>query len=93
MSYAARGNLFEVDVLARKHGWNILRLHPKTYVLNLERNGVKMNIYLTTLTIQTAMDHPRLGKTQLNRKHLTKREIEQIFINPRSHTQKGYYKK
>jgi hypothetical protein len=93
MPHAARANLLEVDVLAKRYGWSMLAFHIKTYTLNLERDGVKMNVYLTTFTIQTALEHPKLGKTQLNRKLLTKREREQVFFNPRQHTQKGYYKR
>ena len=86
-----RANLLQIDVLAKKHGWTIIKYHPNNYVLNLVRENVKMNVYLSTMAIQTAMNHPRAGKTQLNRKNLTKKELERIFISPRVHTNKGYY--
>lgn len=94
MPHVVRANLFEVDVLAKRHGWTILVLHPNNYILTLQKDDVKMNIYLSTFTFQTSLKHPRrLGTTQLNRKGLTQKEREKIFINPRAHTQKGYYKK
>jgi hypothetical protein len=91
MPHAVRANLLEVDCLAKTHGWTILRLHPNNYILNLERGNVKMNVYLSTFTIQTALDHPKQGKTQLNRKNLTVKERELVFKNPRFHTKKGYH--
>lgn len=76
----------------RFHGWNIVSYHARTYVINLSRDKDRMNIYLTTMTVQTAINHPKKGKTQLNRKNITPAELEKILKNPRQHTGKGYYK-
>lgn len=74
------------------YGWSVIKYHPRTYVLNLVRGEEKMNIYLSTGTIQTAIDHPKQNKTQLNRKCCTRGEFENIFKNVRTHTGKGYHK-
>lgn len=94
MPHTARANLLQVDILAKRNQWTILFYEPEKYILSLQRDGVKMNVYLLNFAILTQMQHPRWsGLTNLKRKGLTKKEIEQIFINPRQHTNKGAYKK
>lgn len=86
-----RANLYLVIQLMYENGWTMIKFHESNYIMNLERGKVKMNVYLTTLTIQTSMNHPKKGKTQLNRKKLTQNELKTVFKNPRVHTKKGYY--
>lgn len=50
----------------------------------------RMNIWFTTGTVGTALNHPKQGKTQLFRKHVNMKEMELIFQNPRHHSGKGY---
>lgn len=84
--------LLRVEVMSKFHGWNITKYHAHNYILNLERNGKeKMNIYLSTMTVQTSINHPKKGKTQLNRKNITPAELEKLMKNVRQHTGKGYY--
>lgn len=56
-------------------------------------NGKKdrINIYYTTMTVGTVITHPKKGRTQLFRRNVSFKEIEQLFENPRNHTNKGYY--
>jgi len=56
-------------------------------------NNERINIYYTTRTIGTAIDHPSQGKTQLFRRKCTVDDLKQILQNPRSHTGKGYKKR
>lgn len=86
-----RANLFLVVELIQQNNWEVLKYHDKNYILNLKRGQVKMNVYLSTLTIQTSMKHPKRGRTQLNRKNLTQNELRAVFKDPRVHTKKGYY--
>lgn len=44
-------------------------------------------------TVGTALSHPTKGKTQLFRRKLTCKDVEEILRNPRKHTGKGYYRK
>jgi hypothetical protein len=51
---------------------------------------VVLDCWPTTGTIGSFLKHPRLGKTQLFRKYCTDDELDEIFHNPRAHTDKGY---
>lgn len=88
-----KSNLSAIMLYAGNHGWKCTGFYAASYHVILERGKEQMNVYLTTLTIQTALKHPKKGRTQLNRKGLSLIEIEQVFINPRTHTGKGYHKK
>lgn len=90
-----RINLIQIELKRRR--WKIVAYRPNNYCLTAVRlheteNPQQINIYLTTLTIQTAMNHTK-GKKQLNRKCSTVSEIFEIIKDPRKHTGKGYYKK
>lgn len=54
---------------------------------------VRLNVYYTTMTVGTAMDHPKKGKTQLFRRNVNEKTLKALFQNPRTHTGNGYYKK
>ncbi len=45
------------------------------------------------LTVGTALNHPKQGKTQLFRRRQSVRQLLKVFENPRFHTGKGYYRK
>lgn len=94
-------NLDRVIPLTEKYDWEIIDLQSMIGMLSLEKKilmdkvlvKVRVNIYLTTLSVSTAMKHPKKGKTQLHRKASCFEDIEKILKNPRVHTGKGYYKK
>jgi hypothetical protein len=50
----------------------------------------RVNVYYTTGTVGTTLNHPRQGKTQMFRPNCGLRDIEEIMTNPRVHTGKGY---
>lgn len=52
--------------------------------------GTRINVYYTTRTVGTAIDHPFQGKTQLFRRNCSASELLEIFKNPRVHTGRGY---
>jgi hypothetical protein len=52
----------------------------------------RINVYYTTRTIGTALDHPSQGKTQLFRRKCTIDDLKQILQNTRYHTRRGYKK-
>ena len=55
---------------------------------------VRINVYFTTGTVSTSLDHPTSGKTQLFRPNGPDYELlDKIFENPRVHTDKGYREK
>jgi len=53
----------------------------------------RINIYLTTMTVATCLNHPKKGKTQLFRKGVNLKMLKEIFEYTRKHTGKGYIKK
>jgi hypothetical protein len=52
----------------------------------------RINVYYTTGTVGTCLNHPKRGKTQLFRRNITTLgALREIFENPRVHTGDGYY--
>lgn len=86
------------DQLAAKHGWSKVKITTDNSRAQRQRyqrardNGDSdvLDCWPTTLVVGSFLRHPRQGKTQLFRKECSLSELEQIFINPRSHTGKGY---
>ena len=85
------GNLLFVSQGIKDTQWNILKFEPQTYKLIIYTDNCQMSIYLSTLTIQTSLNHPKQGKTQLTRKNVTIKEFHQLLKDPRAHTNKGYH--
>lgn len=84
--------------IAEKHGWLWVSYQPTTRMLSFTKvdsnnHVMKVNVYYTKMTVGTSLTHPFSGPTQLFRKNCTMDELNRIFINPRYHTDKGYYKK
>ncbi len=83
--------------IAAKYGWRIKEFQPNIslaiYVKAIENFDCKINIYLTTMSVTTYINHPKKGKGQLYRKNIKYDLLDKIFKNPRQHTGKGYYKK
>ena len=53
----------------------------------------RINVYYTTTTVGTALNHPSQGATQLFRRRCSNEELREIMQNPRVHTGKGYKKR
>ena len=62
----------------------------RRYVGHGEEGYVRVNVYYTTGTVGTCLDHPRQGSTQLFRRKCTAADLHAIFSDPRVHTGKGY---
>jgi len=54
------------------------------------QGDARINVYFTTGTVGTCLDHPRQGKTQLFRRNVTLTILREIFRDPRVHTDRGY---
>jgi len=69
--------------------------NPESRVISFkgEESEARINIYYTTRTVGTAMDHPSRGKTQLFRRNCSDEELVAIMKDPRTHTGRGYYTK
>jgi len=83
----------EVRKLAEAHGWGGEVFQENISMLSYFKEGMRINIYLTKMTVGTVLNHPKQGKTQMFRKHVTPKELDKLFENPRQHTGKGYRKK
>lgn len=87
----------KVRKLAAKHHWSEIDLQENIGMISFlrpdSRGKQRINIYLTTMSTTTYLKHPMKGKGQLYRKNLSLDLLEKIFIDPRTHTGKGYYKK
>lgn len=86
-------DIFNIRFLARANNWEEIDLQEQNRMISFSRDGVRMNIYYSTMTVGTAMMHPTKKNTQLFRKHVQLSELDKLFKNPRQHTGKGYYKK
>ncbi|MEZ5017372.1 MAG: hypothetical protein R2800_09995 [Flavipsychrobacter sp.] len=82
-----------VDELAAKYKYDCIDFQESIGMASYSDGATRVNIYLTTMTVSTSLKHPKKGKTQLFRKNVSTKQLEQIFNNPRQHTGKGYYKK
>ena len=98
-----------VRKIAVKHGYEEIKLKDReaAYMLSFEHDNkkgcggperefghVRVNVYYTTGTVGTSLDHPSKGKTQLFRKNRPDYALlEKIFEDPRVHTGDGYYRK
>jgi len=87
---------WDVKELASDYGWAELPTHPNDEGRMISfysdrHGGVRANVYVTTGTVATSLEHPTQGKTQLFRgQRNTFEELEEIFQNPRVHTDSGY---
>jgi hypothetical protein len=86
-----KGNLLFVSQAVIGSNWGIVQYEPLTYKLIISNGECKMSVYLSTMTVQTALNHPNKGKTQLTRKNITLQEFNKLLNNPRLHTNKGYH--
>lgn len=84
-----------IDRLGYSFGWKFLVYQEKigmmSFFKNQGYNRMRINVYISNMTVATCLDHPVRGSTQLFRKNVTNMELSNIFKNPRIHTGKGYY--
>lgn len=83
----------KVDEVAFKHGYASIDYQENIGLASYSKDGVRINVYLTTMTVGTCLIHPKKKATQLFRRNVCLKALEEIFENPRVHTGKGYYKK
>ena len=83
----------EVWLLAVNLGWAFLTFQANIKMISFQKGDCRLNYYMSTGTVGTALNHPKKNKTQLFRKNIKFKELVKIFKNPRQHTGKGYYNK
>ncbi len=82
-----------IDITALKFGWTMFDFQKNIFLARYKKDDMKINVYLSTMSVTTYIDHPKRGKGQLYRKRCTIKELDLIFKNPRVHTSKGYFTK
>jgi hypothetical protein len=85
----------EVRRIAESYSYVELSLNEESRVISFrsQSGSARINVYYTTGTVGTCLNHPKRGKTQLFRRETDMEQLDLVFQNPRSHTGKGYYRK
>ncbi|GAB4822344.1 hypothetical protein N2152v2_009390 [Parachlorella kessleri] len=83
----------QVRWLAQEFGWYEVQCNYESYVIGFKRGNDRVNVYYTTGTIGTCLNHPIRGKTQLFRRNQSMNNLRKIFQDPRVHTGVGYYRR
>lgn len=81
-----------VEAVAASLGYRVHRRNTISRVLSFctPRSTDKVNVYYSTGTVGTVVDHPQQGRTQLFRRNVSIVQLASIFANPRVHTGVGY---
>lgn len=84
--------------VAKAQGLKEAYFNEKSRVVSLARPGeeverIRFNVYYTTGTVGTCLNHPRQGYTQLFRRNVFLEKLREIFRNPRIHAGPGYHRK
>ncbi len=86
-----------IKKIAECHGWRFVdhqqNIGMISFIKTIDDSPARINIYLTKMTVSTSLNHPKQGKTQMFRKKVNDKLMEELFINPRTHTDKGYKKR
>jgi len=86
----------EVKEIAKKEKWEPIEGVSDPYMVSFSRSfqghPARINVWIGKrgITVGTYINHPKQGKTQLFRRHVTKKLMKKLFKNPREHTSHGY---
>lgn len=61
--------------------------------INDNLSSIRINVYMMTRTVGTAVERPRKSKAQLFRRDCSVNDLIDVFHNPRVHTGRGYQQK
>lgn len=86
-------NINQVRSLASQWGFQEVQYNPTSCVIGFRRGNELVNVYYSTGTVGTCTNHPKQGKTQLFRRHVSYDDLARIFQNVRTHTGLGYYRR
>ena len=92
-------DLDSIRRMANRHGFREIQFNETSRVVAFETTPTgtpgpkcRVNVYYTTGTVATCLDHPRRGKTQLFRRDQTSDDLDALFRDPRRHTGAGYFR-
>lgn len=88
--------LADVRLEAKKFGWVEIDHQENIYMISFSQGTSRINIYYSTMTVATVLDHPKHGRNQMWRRNVHFNALCAILKNPRTHTQqlwgiKGYH--
>lgn len=93
---------WKIFELARIYKWDefshydyslsFIKDHPKKHCIMTVFIEKKI-LAAPTFRVKTSLNHPRKGRTVLDRMDIDWKQLERIFKNPRVHTGKGWYNK
>lgn len=90
-------SLVDIRALASECNYEEVYFNEQSRLVSFKNRyepEVRINVYYTTYTVGTCIDHPRQGRTQLFRRNMnTKQLLEAIFVDPRLHTGVGYQRR
>lgn len=72
-------------------GYRLIDFQETIGMISFAKKDVRINVYLSKMTVATCLTHPKRGATQLFRKNVDLKMMKEIFRNPRIHTGEGYY--
>ena len=78
--------------IANQNGFDEVQYNDVSRVIAFQKGypPCRVNVYYSTGTVATCLDHPRSGKTQLFRRGQSLDDLAGIFSNPRQHTGVGF---
>jgi hypothetical protein len=85
--------LDEIEKIALEFKWDFLEHQKNIKMVSFVKRDMRINIYISTGTVATCLNHPKQGKTQMFRRNVDLTLLQKIFENPRIHSNKGYQKK
>ncbi|CAD7926944.1 unnamed protein product [Amoebophrya sp. A120] len=93
MSMTSVLDLSKVRDIAREERATEVQYTPASRLVAFVTRGYRsrVNVWYTTGTVGTYIDHPRQGRTQLFRRQVTLGVLREIFRDPRVHTGLGYH--
>ena len=83
----------DICFLAKVYGWELDYNNPEFGELRFSKGSCSLAIWCGKMMVQTVLVHPKLGETKLFRKRVSMGLLEEIFNNPRVHTNRGYMRK
>lgn len=88
-----RYDIEKIREIAAEGEWPEIDHQENICMLSFKKNETRVNVYYSTMTVATALKHPKKGKTQLYRRNVNGAELRKILDNPRVHLNKGYREK
>lgn len=80
-------------MLAEEHGWVEIDFQWNIQMISFVKRDMRINVYLSKMTVGTVVNHPKHGRTQLFRRNVSDKMMAAIFNDPRTHTSIGYFER